>query len=169
MFDRACKYFETPVNFLALLIAVSAGALAAAIGSQTIGGLEPCILCLYQRVPFWVVLGLSVTGLLLVKNGRAVKAIIVLCAIAFLINVGIAFYHSGVELEWWVSAVEGCKVPMADEDPNWIDKIITKAAVPCSAIQWKDPVLGLTMANYNIVLNFVMFLVCAMVLRKKKA
>lgn len=143
-----------------VIFALSVLALAAALASQFIGGLEPCIMCLYQRMPFMAAAALSMLGMALHKNPKATTTLLVLCALAFLVNTGLAFYHSGIELQWWDSAVEGCKVPTATGDTNWIDKILTNPAVPCTVIQWKDPVLGLTMANYNIALNIALFAFC---------
>lgn len=155
----------SPVKMFILITGMSFIALAGALSSQFIGGLEPCILCLYQRIPFVIVIAFGLIGLILHKNERIATVLISLCAIAFLVNAGIAIYHSGVELKWWESAVEGCKVPAANENEStasWIDRITAMPAVPCTEIQWKDPVMGLTMANYNVVLNAFLFIACAL-------
>ena len=154
-----------------LITGLSALALGGALASQFIGGLEPCILCLYQRIPFIVTIALGLIGLVLHKDERIARALIGLCALAFLVNAAIAFYHTGVELKWWESGVEGCKVALAGEDEstaNWIDRITAAPAVPCTDIQWKDPVLGLTMANYNFILNSGLFFVCVMSVALKR-
>ncbi len=157
------NFLTSPFKVFAIVIAMSTIALGAAIGSQLFGGLEPCIMCQYQRIPFVLAILLGLFGLLMRNNAGAVKSIMALCALAFLINTGLAIYHSGIELKWWESAVEGCKVPMGDEGQStqeWLAQIMKTPAVPCTDIQWKDPVLGLTMANYNIVLNLLLFALC---------
>jgi disulfide bond formation protein DsbB len=153
-----------PVAVFTAIILASAGALAAAYASQYIGGLQPCILCLYQRAPFAIALLWGLAGLMLRKNEALAKTFLVLCALAFLANAGIASYHSGVELGWWESAVEGCKVPEpgAESTSDWIDRIASTPSVPCTDIQWRDPVLRLTMANYNALLNLALFMMCAL-------
>ena len=50
---------QNPRLVFALLLGASVAALAAAFASQYIGGLEPCVLCLYQRVPYGAVIILS--------------------------------------------------------------------------------------------------------------
>lgn len=148
---------------LTVIALVSFAALTAALASQYLGGLEPCILCLYQRVPFAFTTGFALAGLLMLRRRRFALAMIALCAVCFLINAGLAFYHSGVEQKWWVSAVEGCAVPGATPgSTDWIDRIMATPAVACTDIQWVDPVLGLTMANYNVLLNLGMFILCAL-------
>ncbi|MCC7305706.1 MAG: disulfide bond formation protein B [Alphaproteobacteria bacterium] len=146
---------------------ISALALLAAYASEYIGGLEPCILCLYQRIPFAIVILLGLLGYI---NPRLAVPFLGLAALAFVTNAGIASYHTGVELKWWESGVEGCKVPVMDtSQPDWVERMLSAPAVPCTAIQWKDPVLGLTMANYNVFLNLALFLYCAAALMRSRA
>jgi disulfide bond formation protein DsbB len=147
------------------IFAASGGALFAAIYSQLALGLEPCILCLYQRMPFFVAMILSVIGLAMQYNMKLVRAIIALCALLFLANAGIATYHTGVELKWWASAVEGCAVPDFNADPSLIEKIMTTPAASCSDIAWKDPLFGLTMANWNVMYCLALFAGCLLSLQ----
>jgi disulfide bond formation protein DsbB len=127
-------------------------------------GLEPCVLCLYQRAPFYGAIILSLTGLAMRANEKAVRIILGLCALLFLINAGIAGYHTGVEQQWWASAVEGCAVPDFSKDPSLWEKILTSPAASCSDIAWKDPVLGLSMANWNILYCLGLFVGCVVAL-----
>ncbi len=48
---RVERIVASPRNVAGLILAVSAGALAAALLSQYVGGLVPCVLCYYQRLP----------------------------------------------------------------------------------------------------------------------
>ena len=146
------------------LFSASAGALFAALYSQFALGLEPCVLCLYQRIPFFTVIGLSLVGLAVRNNPKAVKILIGLCALAFLTNAGIATYHTGVEQKWWVSDVEGCAVPDFTADPSLIEKILTTPAAQCDVIAWADPFFGLSMANYNVLFCLGLFLGCLVAL-----
>lgn len=146
------------------IFAASFGALFAAIYSQLALGLEPCELCLYQRIPYIVAMVLAGLGLALHKNARATVHITGLCALTFLTNAGIALYHSGVELKWWASMVEGCAVPNFSADPSLLQKILTTPAASCQDIAWTDPFLGLTMANYNVAFSLLLFLGCAVTL-----
>jgi len=152
------------VTVFTAIIGASGGALFAALYSQFALGLEPCVLCLYQRIPFLVAIVLGLCGLWARNDTSAVKILLALCAVAFLVNSGLATYHTGVELKWWASAVEGCAVPDFNADPSLLEKMLTSPAASCSDIAWKDPYFGFTMANYNIVYNFVLFLGCLIAL-----
>jgi disulfide bond formation protein DsbB len=147
------------------IFAASAGALFAALYSQLALGLDPCVLCLYQRVPFWAAVVLSLLGLAMRANKKAVQIILGFCALLFLINAGIATYHTGVEKRWWTSAVEGCEVPNFAADPSLWEKILTAPAASCADIAWRDPVLGLTMANLNVVYCLALFAGCLIALQ----
>ena len=163
LIDFITRLLGCPVVVFGGLIAVSAFSLIAALIAEVVFGLEPCILCVYQRGPFVAGILLGIIGLFFWrKNTRATNAILLLCALNFLINSAIAFYHSGVELKWWRSIVEGCAVPSLEENPQSIlENILSAPSARCDEIPWADPILGLSMANYNVLLCFGLFIVCA--------
>src|SRR5579872_6609234 len=80
----------------------SIAALAAALIAQYGFGLRPCELCLTQRVPYFVVIALALAAVGLKLDGRGIRIVLALCALAFAIDAGIALYHVGVEQHWWV-------------------------------------------------------------------
>ncbi len=142
-------------------MAVSVFSLASALTAELLFGLEPCILCIYQRIPFVVAIILGVTGLLLRKNKQAAMLVIFLCSPTFLANSAIAFYHSGVERHWWRSFFEGCAVPdLSGDAQSLLENILSAPTARCDEIPWADPMLGLSMANYNVILCFGLFVGC---------
>lgn len=151
------------------LAALSAVSLGMAFTAQYEFGLEPCTLCLIQRIPFVIIIALGLTGFILTKPfPRTTVPALSLMGLAFLSNSVIAFYHSGVERHWWKSFLEGCAVPDMTGDINDVLAAIearTKA-VPCDQIPWADPLLGLSMANYNVVFCFVLALLTICAARK---
>src|SRR5688572_14068855 len=89
------------------LAGLSAAAVLAALAFQYLGGLQPCVLCHWQRVPHLVVVAFGLAGLVVPARTRA--WLLALCAAAFLAGAGIAFFHVGVEQHWWAgtAACEG--------------------------------------------------------------
>lgn len=161
LFNHIKTVFHRPFMMLAIMGVISSMALAAALFSEVALGLEPCILCIYQRIPYAVVIVLALTALFLRRRPSAVHALLTLSGLAFLINSAIAFYHTGVEQRWWASAVEGCAVPGFGEDPQSIlENILSAPTARCDEIPWVDPILGLSMANYNIVVCLGLSLIC---------
>ncbi len=98
-----------PFVVAALLLAASMGALGTAFIAQYWGGLEPCPLCLYHRVPFFVGGALALAAMILNPRiaSRARGPLLALVGLGFAVNAGIALYHVGVENHWWASAVCG--------------------------------------------------------------
>ena len=137
-----------------LMAVISASALGMALMSQYVFGLQPCNLCVIQRYPYGIVIALGIIGFFVAgKCKKTSTAIMSLIGITFLANSFIAFYHSGVELKWWQSFLEGCSVPeLSDNIEEMMAQIqATTEVVRCDEIPWADPILGLSMANYNVV------------------
>ena len=65
----------------ALVLAISLLVIGTALASQYIGGLEPCILCYYQRYPWYAVIAVAILALAL--PGRARAALLGACALLF--------------------------------------------------------------------------------------
>ncbi len=157
---------------LGFIAFISAFSLATAYTAQFGFGLEPCILCLYQRIPFALALILGLAGLALRNKGPAPLICIGLSAPIFLANAGIAFYHTGVEQKWWKSIFETCRVNFDTDSGNLLDAILKAPTARCDEIPWSDPIFGLSMANYNIALCFGMAVLCGaslfLIIRQKR-
>ncbi|MGQ0528155.1 MAG: disulfide bond formation protein B [Alphaproteobacteria bacterium] len=134
------------------VIGVSALALAAAFTAQFVYGLAPCQLCLYQRVPFAAAILIAAIGLWALKKPDTVRALLALDALVFAANAIIAAYHSGVERKLWRSMFEGCAVSFEARDKDLLQSIMAGKAARCDEIPWADPLLGLSMANYNALM-----------------
>lgn len=135
------------VNFLALF---SFSALLAAYISQYVFGFQPCILCLYQRVPFFVIIGLAII-LIMVKSPKIAELILILCIISLLANFFIASYHVGVEMKIF-SGFSGCSGKSLN-NLNDIDEL-RKALMKQPSVKCDEPqfyFLGLTMAAWNAI------------------
>lgn len=158
------KLISCPVAVFSAIALISAFSLSTALTAQYVYGLEPCILCLYQRAPFAMALILSLIGLAFVKSEKEITTpVVALCGFAFAANSVIAFYHTGVERKWWSSHLEGCAVPDLGNDPaQLLQRIMESSAVRCDEIPWADPVLGLSMANYNVALCAGMAVFCGL-------
>ena len=132
------------------LIAVGFFSLGAAFGSQHLGGLQPCILCIYQRYPYGVVIALGVLLALFSRHRALAVTITVLAAVALFVDAGIAAFHVGVEQHWW----EGTKACESLIDPTLSVEDLAKAlqeapVVACDKPAWT--LFGISMAGYNFL------------------
>jgi disulfide bond formation protein DsbB len=159
MSERMTISIFSPPFVLCSIMVISIAALAAAFASEAFLDLEPCILCIYQRWPYVIVAILGVAGLPVKALRRPALA---LSSVALAVNSVIATYHTGVEQKWWASEVEGCEVPDFGAEPKSIlENIMSAPTGNCAEIPWQDPLLGLSMANYNIALCALLCAVCA--------
>jgi disulfide bond formation protein DsbB len=158
--DYANKILLMPKSAL-LILAASAGSLIFALIFQFGFGYEPCILCLWQRVPFIMAILLAV--LTLTSALRPYAAVLLyLCVLVFLTGAGLAIFHTGVEQHWWLGT-SGCTItPLhggSVEDLR--TQLLHTVVARCDEVKWKF--LGLSMANYNVAYSLVLavFSLCA--------
>lgn len=88
---------------------VAALALGIAFGSEWYGGLVPCALCLVERWPYRIAIGLALIGACLpALFARIAGWLVVLTMLA---GAASAFVHVGVENQWWPSPLPECAAP----------------------------------------------------------
>lgn len=143
-----------PRFWLAMLAAIAGAALVAAFVLQWGFGVRPCILCLYERVPYAVVALAAGAGAVFLRSGRLQRRLLAACGGVFAVGAVLAGYHAGVEYHWWQSAV-GCAV---NELPTFNIKDLTQSAItplkPCDEVDFRW--LGLSLAGWNIVASSVL-------------
>ena len=144
--------YSPPPQIMALFVAAAS---ALALGGALIGqfgfGLHPCDLCIYQRIPFILNIGIGLIILTGLSKYLPVTAhsLIGLSGILFIANAGIAFFHSGVERKWW-TGLTGCSTPdMSGSIEDLLKRIQETDVTRCDEIPWS--LFGLSMANYNVV------------------
>jgi len=149
-----------PVLFV--ILGVSLAALAGAFAGQYVFGLEPCVLCLWQRLPFAITALLAALALGRWAEGRRPLAIGIAAAV-FAAGAALAFYHVGVQQHWWQS-VAGCGGgPVSGMT---IDDLTAAALAhppkPCDVIDWQF--LGLSLAGWNTLTSGTMAIACLVAL-----
>jgi disulfide bond formation protein DsbB len=136
-----------------VIMAISVTALATAYTSQYGLGLEPCVLCLYQRLPYGAAILLSGASLFLARGGNAgvVPWLIGISGLAFLAGGGVALYHVGIEQHWWKSAVCGGELIQNISVQDLKAALLSPPPKSCDAIDWTF--LGLSMASWNALIS----------------
>jgi len=141
----------------------AAAALGMAFMAQYAYGLAPCDLCIFQRYPYALIIVLAAAGIWLYGRWKYVGPVFLgLTSLTFLANSVIAAYHTGVERKWWPSFLEGCTIPQIEGSiTDVLAQIQAAPVVRCDEIPWTDPVLGLSMANYNVLFCGVLAVLAA--------
>jgi disulfide bond formation protein DsbB len=134
-----------------LLIAAAAAPLLAALISQFVGGLQPCELCLLQRLPYDAALVLGLASLAFAGRPGPLRLAAALAGIAFLASAAIAVFHVGVEQHWWVweSACTGTVSSQGKTPEEVIKELMGKQVQRCDEIQWS--LFGLSLAGFNAI------------------
>lgn len=132
-----------------LIFAAALGALSFAFVMQYGFNVHPCILCLWQRVPFGIAAMLALTAVLSHPYGRRAQIVLFLCAVVFFIGSGLALFHTGVELHWWLGT-RGCAIqPLHGSTPEDLRmELLHTVVARCDQISWTF--LGFSMANWNL-------------------
>jgi disulfide bond formation protein DsbB len=140
-----------PLSAAALAIAAAAAlTLAGAWFFELVLGLEPCPLCLDQRIPYYLAIPLGVAvGIL--RNERPARVGLALLGIIMLVGAGYGVYHAGVEWGFWegpaACAGGAAAVPTGDILSSLKN---TQRVVSCSEAAWRF--LGLSLAGYNVLI-----------------
>lgn len=136
----------------------SAGLVIAALGFQA-AGYAPCELCILQRWPH--VAAALIAGLIWL-TGR-VRALALLGMVAAGIAMGLATYHTGVEIGWWPGP-EHCSGGLGNiasmSARDLMAKIEAAPVVRCDEVSWRF--LGLSMANWNAVFSGILAVIWGM-------
>lgn len=117
-------------------------------------GYQPCQLCLYQRIPWWIAIGIGCAAFWAQKKYPGLRnMLLVLAGITLLVGAGLAAYHAGVEWKWWEGPT-GCS---GNENIDFNDieavkrALMAGPAVRCDEVPWS--LFGLSMAGYNFLLS----------------
>jgi disulfide bond formation protein DsbB len=130
--------------FIAL---ASGGALAFALISQHVFGLLPCELCYMQRTPYALTLVFGTLCAMSAVPLREKRIVIAHCAALFVLSIGFAGYHVGVEELWWAGPTS-CSGGGGALSLDGLATALTQSARPsCEEAAFRF--LGISMAGYN--------------------
>ena len=144
----------SPSFVVAVLGLVGIVSLAFALIGQYGFDLRPCVLCLYQRVPYGVMIAVCALALLAVRRSEAaMRWTIVLCALLMVVGGGIAFYQAGVEQHWWAGP-DGCSgTGILDVEKLQLENLFdAPPPARCDEIPWA--LFGLSLAAWNTLFSF---------------
>lgn len=153
---------------IALLTAVGASlALAVAFGSQYWGGLVPCALCLLERWPYRIVLGLGLVAAFVAY--RVTRVLLWLAVLTMLVGVALAGIHVGVEQGLWPSPLPECAAPHISGATisQMLAAMPPRPSKPCDAPTYLIPGFPLSMAAMNLIYALAFAIILATALLKR--
>lgn len=147
----------------ALVLLASAVSLATAFVGEHVFGLDPCILCLYERVPYALAAVLAGATLFLASTTRWRRLLLGLAAGVFACGAALAFYHVGVEEHWWVSITAcGGELPTGSQGDD-LRNLSPGDLKPCDRVDWR--LFGISLAGYNALASLAFAGLCVVGVR----
>ncbi len=122
-----------------------------AFGFQYIVGLDPCVLCIYQRWLYVAVAGICIVALFARSWTRPA---LFACGAIFVVGIALAAYHIGVE-QGWVAGTAACG---ATGGATTVDQlraqIMNAPAIRCDEVAWS--LFGISLAGYNLLISIAL-------------
>ncbi|MEM6622004.1 MAG: disulfide bond formation protein B [Pseudomonadota bacterium] len=129
----------------------SLGLLLGALAFQYIGGLDPCVMCIWQRWPHLAAVSISVLAMTVMWRMR--RPLAALGALAVGISAAIGIYHVGVEQGLWTGpgTCSGGANPAELSTEDLLAQLESASLVRCDEVAWDF--LGISMAGWNAILS----------------
>ena len=115
-------------------------------------GYQPCKLCIYQRIPYFVSIFLLIKILF---NSRYQKITLLILSIVFLFSAFLAFYHFGIEQGYFTeSLVCESKKLLGSLSKEQLLEQLKQNNISCKDVSFT--MLGLSLATINMFLSFIL-------------
>ncbi len=139
-------------NLFTVIFLISFTALVSAYFIEYILGHQPCNLCLYERIPYFLAI---LIVLINYKYNKLEKYIILSLAIIFLIATILSLYHLGIE-QGFIQESLLCDLKKGANtlDKDEILKQLQQKNISCKDVTFK--IFGLSLTSYNIIISILL-------------
>ena len=146
MFNLSKKNLFTGIFLISFIALISAYFIEYVLGHQ------PCNLCVYERIPYFLAI---LIVLINSKYNKLEKYLILSLAIIFLIATILSLYHLGIEQGLIQESLlcdleKGANIVDKDE----ILKQLQQKSISCKDVTFK--IFGLSLTNYNIIISLLL-------------
>ena len=146
MFNLSKKNLFTGIFLISFIALISGYFIESILGHQ------PCNLCVYERIPYFLAI---LIVLINYKYNKLEKYLILSLAIIFLIATILSLYHLGIEQGFIQESLlcdleKGANIVDKDE----ILKQLQQKSISCKDVTFK--VFGLSLTNYNIIISLLL-------------
>ena len=146
MFNLSKKNLFTGIFLISFIALISAYFIEYILGHQ------PCNLCVYERIPYFLAI---LIVLINYKYNKLEKYLILSLSIIFLIATILSLYHLGIEQGFIQESLlcdleKGANIVDKDE----ILKQLQQKSISCKDVTFK--IFGLSLTNYNIIISLLL-------------
>jgi disulfide bond formation protein DsbB len=133
-------------RWIALLVPLAL--MAGALGSQYLGHLVPCEMCMWQRYPHYAAIVAAMLAILLRRTPLSLP-LTMLAGVLILASGGIGAFHAGVEYKWWPGP-QHCTGTVAG-GVDFLKRLLAAPVVRCDEPQWT--LFGISLAGFNFLIS----------------
>ena len=135
--------------FLIIIFAVISLTITSALIIQYWLGHEPCKLCLYQRIPYFLAI-LLIIKIFFFKKYEKITLLIL--SLIFIGSTALAFYHFGIEQGFFNESL-ACTAPDLSKtlSKEQLMELLKQNSVSCKDVSFK--ILGLSLAAINTIFS----------------
>lgn len=149
-------YDKVQRKFYYLMFIVSVFSLSFAYFSDYVLGYHPCILCLYQRLPYYFIASGSIIAIFYRKFRILISFIL---TASFIISFGLSLYHTGIEKKMFPASKSCNKMASFSNYNNYMEleaSLLNSKNASCEIPSFI--ILGFSMAELNAILSFIMLI-----------
>ncbi len=149
------------------IIALAIFALISAYYIEYILNIKPCVLCIYQRIPYFLIV--ISTLILLIKNYKKyLRYLLMFYFITFISSFFLSLYHVGIERGFIEESAIKCTVkqksiPVTREELK--KQITTNKDISCKNISFR--IAGLSIAEINLVVSIIVISSIIVILKRR--
>ena len=150
-------------NWNYILILISSVSIISALIAEYFFNLQPCELCLKQRHPYYLIIGLILINFFIPISFKIYLYLLI--QLSSLYGLFYAIWHVGVENNF-LKGPSGCSAGL-DVSSNTVDlkeQILSKQVVSCDEVVWSF--FGLSAASINTIILLVIFILNANYIHK---
>ena len=140
--------------------------LATAYAFEYLANLQPCVLCIYQRIPYAVAIGLMLLTIILRKHSQTNLILFIAVSVVFAVGSAIAIFHIGVEQQLWQGTPECGNFINTASVEALRKQLLAQPIVRCDEVAWS--LFGISMAGYNFLISTSLLLYSLVIVLHRK-
>ena len=149
-------------KFYIIILTLSFFSLIAALYVEYILDFKPCILCIYQRIPYAIALLVSLTFFFVGNK----KILLIILGLTFFAGILLSGYHVSIE-KGFIEPIFSCTGENIEAlEKEEILKSLNNIKPDCKDVDFS--IFGISLATLNFIISFVLTIVIVYILRYAK-
>ena len=149
-------------KFYIIIFTLSFFSLAAALYIEYILGFKPCILCVYQRIPYAIAMLISLTAFFIGNR----NILLIILGLTFLADILLSGYHVSIE-KGFIEPIFSCtgeNIKALEKEE--ILKSLNNIQPDCKDVDFS--IFGVSLATLNFIISFVLTIVIVYIFKYAK-